>query len=108
MTTLAQGGFMQRARRWLTVHHLAQLALIVQPLIVFRTGGEYLRLKWAGSDAIPALIDPLFISVSAIGAAAIVSLLLYFNGRERSVLALTVTGIAALIAYKLTAMPSLG
>ena len=108
MNTLATPGITARIRRWFTVHHLAQLALIVQPLIVFRVGGEYLRLKWAGSDAVPALIDPLFISVSAVGAAAIVSLLLYFNGRERAVLVLTVVGIAALIAYKLTAMPGLG
>jgi hypothetical protein len=97
-----------RTRAWFTVHHLAQLALLVQPLIVFRTGGEYLRLKWIGTDTLPDLIDPLFISVAAVAVAAIVSLMLYFNGRERSVLVLTVAGIAALIAYKLIAMPGLG
>lgn len=107
MTTLVQPSTARRLRGWLTIHHLAQLALIVQPLIVFRTGGEYLRLKWAGSAALPELIEPLFISLAAIAVAAIVSLLLYFNGRERSVLALTIVGIAALIAYKLTAMPGL-
>lgn len=97
-----------RVRHWSTVHHFAQLALLVQPLIVFRTAGEYLRLKWAGTATLPALIDPLFISLAAIGVAAIASLILYFNHRERAVVVLTVVGIAALIAYKLLAMPSLG
>ena len=108
MTSVAHPTVLQRVRGWLTVHHLAQLALLVQPLIVVRTGGEYLRLKWAASAALPALIEPLFISLAAVGAVSIVSLLLYFNGRERAVLAVTVVGIAVLIAYKLVAMPGLG
>lgn len=103
MTTLAQ-----RARTWLTVHHFAQLALLIQPLIVLRTGGEYLRLKWAGATDLPQLIEPLFIALAAVGAVSIVSLLLYFSGRERGVLALTVVGIVALIVYKLITMPMLG
>src|SRR4051812_46468578 len=98
MTSVAHPTVLQRVRDWFTVRHLAQLALLVQPLIVVRTGGEYLRLKWAGGAALPALIEPLFISVAAVGAVSIVSLLLYFNGRERAVLAVTVIGIAALIA----------
>lgn len=102
MTTM-----LSRARGWLTVHHLAQLALVVQPLIVVRTGAEYLRLRWAGSQSLPELVEPLFISLAAIGAVAIVSLLLYFYGRERSVLALTLAGIVALVVYKLVAMPAL-
>ena len=108
MTALAQPTVLGRFRGWLTAHHLAQIALLVQPLIVVRTGGEYLRLKWAGSDAVPALIEPLFIALAAVGTVTIASLLLYFNGRDRSVLALTLVGIVALIVYKLTAMPGLG
>lgn len=103
MSTLAA-----RIRGWFTVHHLAQAALIIQPLIVFRTGGEYFRLKWNGDPALPALIDPLLLSISAIAAAMIVSLLLYFNRREGAVVVLTLAGIAALIVYKLVAMPGLG
>jgi hypothetical protein len=103
MTTL-----LDRARLWATGHHFAQLALLVQPLIVFRTAGEYLRLKWAGSATLPALLDPLFVSLAAVGVGAIASLILYFNGRERAVIVLTLTGIAALITYKLLAMPGLG
>jgi hypothetical protein len=98
----------ERARAWLTVHHFAQLALLIQPLIVLRTGGEYLRLKWAGEASLPALIEPLFIALAAVGAVSIVSLMLYFTGRERAVLVITAAGIAALIAYKLIAMPALG
>jgi len=97
-----------RARDWATAHHFAQLALLVQPLIVVRTAGEYLRLKWQGSETLPALIDPLFISLAALGLAAIASLVLYFNRRERAVIVLTLAGIAGLIAYKLLAMPTLG
>lgn len=108
MTALSKPTIRQRGRSWLTLHHFAQLALLVQPLIVFRTAGEYLRLKWAQSETIPALLDPLFISLAAIGAASILSLILYFNGRERSVLALTIGGIIALVIYKLVAMPGLG
>jgi hypothetical protein len=107
MAELTQPSLVSRMRGWLTVRHFAQLALLVQPLIVVRTGGEYLRLKWAGAVD-PALIEPLFISVAAVGVVAIVSLLLYFNRRERGILVLTVVGIAALIAYKMLAMPSLG
>jgi hypothetical protein len=103
MTTITQ-----RTRSWATKHHFAQLALLVQPLIVFRTAGEYLRLKWQGAAVAPTLLDPLFTSLAAIGVASIVSLILYFTGRERSVIALTVVGIAALIAYKMLAMPTLG
>jgi hypothetical protein len=103
MTTLAA-----RARAWLTVHHFAQLALLIPPLIVLRTGGEYLRLSSAGAPDLPDLVAPLFIALAAAGAVSIVSLLLYFAGRERGVLALTVAGIAALIAYKLVAMPAQG
>jgi hypothetical protein len=97
-----------RARAWFTLHHWAQLALLVQPLIVVRTGGEYLRLKWAGTADVAALIEPLFVSLAAVGLVAIASLLLYFNRREGSVVALTLVGIAGLIAYKLIAMPGLG
>lgn len=103
MTTLAQ-----RARSWATVHHFAQLALLVQPLIVLRTGGEYLRLKWADTGSLPELVEPLFIALAAVGAVSIVSLLLYFTGRERGVLVLTLAGIVGLIVYKLVAMPGLG
>ena len=98
----------QRVRAWATAHHFAQLALLVQPLIVVRTGGEYMRLKWADSDALPALIEPLFTALAAIGVVSIVSLLLYFNRRDRSVLVLTLAGIVALVVYKLVAMPGLG
>ena len=96
-----------RVRGWFTVHHFAQLALLVQPLIIFRTGGEYLRLKWAGTDTLPALLDPLFISIAVVAVVAMASLILYFNRRERTVLVLTLAGIAALIVYKLVAMPGL-
>lgn len=102
MTTLAE-----RARSWLTVHHFAQLALLIEPLIVLRTGGEYLRLEWSGAGSLPELIEPLFIALAAIGAISILSLLLYFSGRERGVLVVTLAGIAGLIAYKPIAMPAL-
>jgi hypothetical protein len=103
MTTLAA-----RARTWLTLRHFAQLALLIQPLIVLRTAAEYLRLKSAGDASLPDLVQPLFVSLAAVGLVSIVSLLLYFTGRERSVLVLTLAGIVGLIAYKLIAMPSLG
>lgn len=107
MNTLASP-MLGRARAWFTLHRWAQLALLVQPLIVVRTGGEYLRLKWAASGDVGAPVEPLFVSLAAVGLLAMVSLLLYFNRREGSVVALTVAGTAALIVYKLVAMPSLG
>ncbi|MEP7241612.1 MAG: hypothetical protein ABI697_12060 [Devosia sp.] len=108
MTVEAPPARLARVRAWFTTHHIAQLALVVHPLIVVRTGGEYLRLRWAGSADLPALIEPLFISLAAVGALAILNLILYFNRREGWVIALTAVGIAALVAYKLAAMPSLG
>lgn len=107
MTQLAQPDRAAPIRRWFTLHHLAQLALLVPPLIVARTAGEYMRLKWAGTLD-PGLIEPLFMSLAAIGVFTLVALLLYFARRERTLLVLTLVGIAALIAYKMLAMPSLG
>ena len=107
MNELAQPNWLGRFRGWFTIHHLAQLALLVQPLIVARTAGEYVREQAAGTVD-PALIGPLFISLTAVGIVTIVALLLYFGRRERSVLVLTGLGIAALIAYKMLAMPGLG
>lgn len=107
MTQLPQPDWAARIRHWLTLHHFAQLALLVPPLIVARTAGEYMRLKWTGALD-PALIEPLFVSMAAVGAFMIVTLLLYFARRERTLLALTLVGIAALIAYKMLAMPGLG
>jgi hypothetical protein len=102
MTTLAV-----RARAWLTTHHIAQLALLVPPLIVVRVGAEYLRLKAVADPNLPALVEPLFVSIAATGAVSIVALVLYFAGRERALLVLTAAAIAGLIVYKLLAMPGL-
>ena len=107
MNELAQPNWPDRLRGWFTIHHFAQLALLVQPLIVARTAGEYIRLSAAGTVD-PALIEPLFISLAAVGVVTIVSLLLYFARRERTVLLLTLIGIIALVAYKMLAMPGLG
>ncbi len=107
MTELTQPSWPARMRGWFTIHHVAQLALLVPPLIVARTAGEYVRLKWTGSVD-PALIEPLFISLAAVGAFTLVALLLYFGRRERALLVLTVLGIAALATYKMLAMPGLG
>jgi hypothetical protein len=103
MTSLAQ-----RVGPWLTIHRLAQFALLIPPLIVLRTGGEYVRLKAAGAAGLPDLVEPLFIALASVGAVSILSLLLYFTRHERSLLVLVVLGICALIAYKLIAMPALG
>jgi hypothetical protein len=108
ISTSAEPSIVARLRAWLTIHHLSQLALLIQQVIIVRVSGEYLRLKGAGSPALSDLVDPLFISLGCVGAAAIASLLLYFNRRERTVLILTFVGIAGLIAYKLIAMPGLG
>ncbi len=107
MSELARPSWTARLRGWFTVHHFAQLALLVQPLIVARTAGEYVRQQAAGSVD-PALVEPLFIALTAVGLITIATLLLYFARREKAVLALTLVGIAALIVYKLLAMPGLG
>lgn len=96
-----------RTRAWVTARHVAQVALVVQPLIVFRTAGEYLRLVSSGNDGLQALLVPLFVSIAAVAVVTIVSLLFYFNNRDRAVIALTAAAIVGLIAYKLMAMPGL-
>ena len=108
MAAVATSSLGARVRAWFTVHHLAQLALVIQQVIVLRVSAEYLRLEAAGSVELPDLVDPLFISLGGVALAAIVSLVLYFNRREAAVLVLTLAGIVALIVYKLTAMPGLG
>jgi hypothetical protein len=102
MTTMAQ-----RARLWITARHLAQLGILAQMLAGFRTVGEYFRLEWAGA-ATTAVVGPLLLgAMIAIGGACL-SVILYFFGRNRLVIALTVAVIAALVAYRFAAMSGLG
>ena len=108
MTTLVQTTLLRRIRSWFSLHHWAQIALVVQPLIVVRTGAEYLRLRMSDSGALPSLVEPLFVALAGVGILAIVTLVLYFFKRERAVVVLTLFGVVALIAYKLMAMPGLG
>lgn len=94
----------ERVRLWITARHLAQLGILAQMLAGFRTVGEYFRLEWAGAATSPAVSPLLLGAMIAIGG-AIVSVVLYFFGRDRSVVGLTIVTIAALIVYRVTMMP---
>lgn len=96
-----------RARRWLTARHLAQLGILAQMLAGFRTVGEYFRLQWGGVTG-SAIVGPLLFGAMLAIAGAFVSVILYFFGRDRLAIAMTVATIAGLIAYKLIALPTLG
>lgn len=102
MTTM-----IERARLWVTARHLAQLGILAQMLAGFRTVGEYFRLEWSGA-ATAAAVDPLLLGAMIAIGGAFVSVVLYFLGRDRLVLALTVLTIAALVIYRFTAMSGLG
>jgi len=101
MTALAQ-----RARNWLSAHHLAQLGILAQLLAGFRTVGEYFRLQWDGG-ATTAVVGPLLLGAMLAIAGGLLSVILYFFGRDRLAIALTVLTIAGLVAYKLIALPTL-
>jgi hypothetical protein len=96
-----------RARSWFTAHHLAQLGVLAQLLAGFRAVGEYFRLQWAGGAA-PQIVGPLLLGAMLAIAGGFISVVLYFFGRDRLAIAMTVVGIVGLIAYKLIALPSLG
>src|SRR5262249_19233084 len=102
MTTIAS-----RARAWLTARHLAQLGILAQLLAGFRTVGEYFRLQWEGG-ATQAIVGPLLLGAMLAIAGGFISIVLYFFGRDRLAIAMTVVTIAGLIAYKLIALPTLG
>jgi len=96
-----------QARHWMTSRHFAQLGILAQMLAGFRTVGEYFRLEWAGA-ATQAVIAPLLLGAMVAIGGAFVSAILYFFGRNRLSLALTLTVIAGLIVYRLAMLPSLG
>ena len=101
MTVLAD-----HARRWLTARHIAQLGILAQLLAGFRTAGEYFRLHWAGDAT--ATVGPLLLGAMLAIAGAFASVVLYFFGRDRLAIGMTVATIAGLIAYKLFSLPALG
>ena len=96
-----------RVRNWLTAHHLAQLGILAQMLAGFRTVGEYFRLQWEGG-ANAAIVGPLLLGAMLAIGGAFVTLVLYFFGRDRLAVALTILTIGGLIAYRLIALPMLG
>ncbi len=102
MTTLVE-----RARHWFSAHHIAQLGILAQLLAGFRTVGEYFRLSWEGGTP-PSIVGPLLFGAMLAIAGGFVSVILYFFGRDRLAIAMTVVTIAGLIAYKLIALPALG
>lgn len=96
-----------RFRGWLTTRHLAQLGVLAQMLAGLRTVGEYFRLQWEGG-ATAAIVGTLLLGAMLAIAGALVSVVLYFFGRDRLAIAMTGLTIGGLIAYKLIALPSLG
>ncbi len=102
MTTLVA-----RARHWLTARHLAQLGILAQMLAGFRTVGEYFRLQWEGTLT-TAVANALLLGAMGAIAGAFLTVILYFFGRFRLAIALTLLTIAGLIAYRLIALPGLG
>lgn len=107
MVSEQQSGW-SRFRAWFTVHHLAQVALVVQQLIVLRTAVEFFRLGGAGNADAVAYSGPLFAATGGVAAMAIVSLFLYFNRQDLALIVLTLFGIVVLVIWKLISLPLLG
>ncbi|HEX4298455.1 MAG TPA: hypothetical protein VHZ56_10580 [Devosia sp.] len=99
--------FVRRVRAWVTPHHLAQLGILALLLAGLRTIGEYFRLQWNGG-VLPAVVGPLLLGAMLAVAGAFLGLILYFFGRDRLALGLSVIGIGALVVYRLLALPGLG
>lgn len=106
MNAIANASIADRFRSWFTRHHLAQLGLIVQTIIIFRTSLEYFRLSAEGHST-PDILGPLLGSIGGVAVCAFVGLLLYFNRREGLLIGFVVLEIAGLVAFKLLFMPGL-
>jgi hypothetical protein len=89
---------------WLTPRHIAQVCLVIQQLVIYRSAFEYLRLGPAGAAPI---VTPLFVAISVAAGFAAICLLLFFVGRFGWVIAGTLVMIAILVLYKFTEMPSI-
>lgn len=107
MVSEQQSGW-SRFRAWFTVHHLAQVALVVQQLIVLRTAFEFFRLGGANNTDAVAYSGAFLAAIGGVAAMAIVSLVLYFNRQGLALIVLTLFGIVVLVIWKFISLPLLG
>jgi hypothetical protein len=90
-----------RLRAWATPQHFAQLGVVALLLAAIRIPAEYLRL----GGAVPA--DRMSWAAIIASTFCLLSTLLFFFGRSRLSIAVTLIGIVALIAFKFWQLPEL-
>jgi hypothetical protein len=90
-----------RLRAWATARHFAQAGILALLLAAIRIPSEFLRLE----GALPA--ERMMIANVIAAGVCLLSTILHFIHRDRTSIAVTLLGIAALIVYKFWQLPEL-